>query len=70
VFSVLNAIINFLLFEFNSCYDCRSKCSVMDLKHLSISRGIEITLRRVIASVLMLDQVDVSMSRRFKSLPT
>jgi hypothetical protein len=34
----------------------------MVLKLLSISRGIEITLRRVIASVLMLDRVDVSMS--------
>jgi hypothetical protein len=70
VFSVLNAIIIVLLIEFNNCYDCRSKCSVMDLKLLSISRGIEIALRRVIASVLMLDRVDVSMSRRFKSLPT
>jgi hypothetical protein len=70
VFLVLNAIIIFLLFEFNSCYDFRSKCSVMVLKLLSISRGIEIALRRVIASVLMLDRVDVSMSHRFKSLPT
>jgi hypothetical protein len=70
VFSVLNAIIIFLLFEFNSCYDCRSKCTVTVLKLLSISRGIEIALRLVITSVLMLDQVDVSMSRRFKSLPT
>jgi hypothetical protein len=35
----------FLLFEFNSCYDCRSKCSVMVLKLVSISRGIEIALR-------------------------
>jgi hypothetical protein len=55
VFSVLNAII-FLLFEFNN--DGRSKCSVMVLKLLSISRGIEVALRRV----LMLDPVDVSMS--------
>jgi hypothetical protein len=70
VFSVLNVIIIFLLFEFNSCYDCRSKCSVMVLKLISISRGVEITLKRVIASVLMLDRVDVSMSHRFKSLPT
>ena len=70
MFSVLNAIIIFLLFEFDSRYDCRSKCSVMVLKLLSISRGIEIALRRVIASVLMLDLVDVSMSHRFKSLPT
>jgi hypothetical protein len=68
VFSILNAIIIFLLFEFNN--DCISKCSVMVLKLLSISRGIEIALRRVIASVLMLDRVDMSMSRRFKSLPT
>jgi hypothetical protein len=43
---------------------------VMILKLLSISRGIEIALRQVIASVLMLDRVDVSMSHRFKSLPT
>jgi hypothetical protein len=42
VFSVLNVIIIFLLFEFNSCYDCRSKCSVMVLKLISISRGVEI----------------------------
>jgi hypothetical protein len=61
VFSVLNAIIIFLLFEFNN--DCRSKCSVMVLKLLSILRGIEIALRQVIASVLMLCRVDVSMSR-------
>jgi hypothetical protein len=70
VFLVLNAIIIFLLFGFNSCYDCRSKCSVMVLKLLSISRGIKIALKRVIASVLMLDRVDMSMSHRLKSLPT
>jgi hypothetical protein len=70
VFLVLNAIIIFLLFEFKSCYDCISKCSVMVLKLLSISRGLEIALRRVTASVLMLDRVDVSMSHRLKSLPT
>jgi hypothetical protein len=70
VFLVLTAIIIFLLFDFNSCYDCRSKCSVMVLKLLSISRGIKIALKRVIASVLMLDRVDVSMSHRLKSLPT
>jgi hypothetical protein len=28
MFLVLNSIFIFLLFEFNSCYDCRSKCSV------------------------------------------
>jgi hypothetical protein len=70
MFLVLNVIFIFLLFEFNSCYDCRSKCSVMVLKLPSISRGIEITLRRVIVSVLMLDRVDVSMSHRLKSSPT
>jgi hypothetical protein len=43
---------------------------VMVLKLLSISRGIEIALRRVIASVPMLDRVDVSMLHRLKSLPT
>jgi hypothetical protein len=42
----------------------------MVLKLLSISRGIKIALKRVIASVLMLDRVDVSMSHRLKSLPT
>jgi hypothetical protein len=52
VFLVLNAIIIFLLFEFNN--DCRSKCRVMVLKLLSISRGIEIALRRVIASAPIL----------------
>jgi hypothetical protein len=31
VFLVLNAIFVFLLLEFNSCYDCRSKCSVLVL---------------------------------------
>jgi hypothetical protein len=31
MFLVLNAIFIFLLFEFNSCYDCRSKCSVTPL---------------------------------------
>jgi hypothetical protein len=70
MFLVLNAIIIFLSFEFNSCYDCRSKCSVMVLKLLSISQGIEIALKRVIASMLMLDRVGVSMSHQFKSLPT
>jgi hypothetical protein len=70
MFSVLNAIIIFLLFEFNSSYDCRSKCSVMVLKLLPISRGIEIALRRAIANVLMLNRVVASMLRRLKSLPT
>jgi hypothetical protein len=48
MFSVLNAIIIFLLFELNSRYDCRSKCSVMVLKLLPVSRGIEIALRQTI----------------------
>jgi hypothetical protein len=42
----------------------------MVLKLLFISRGIEIALRRVIASVLVPDRVDVSMPRRFKLLLT
>jgi hypothetical protein len=70
VFPVLNAIIIFLLFEFNSCYDYGSKCGVMVFKLLFISQGIEVALRRVIVSVLMLDRTDVSMLCRFKSLPT
>jgi hypothetical protein len=45
VFSVLDVIIIFLLLEFNSSYNCGSKCSVMVLKFLHISRGIEISLR-------------------------
>jgi hypothetical protein len=48
MFSVLNAIIIFLLFEFNSCYDCRSKYSVMVLKLLPVLRGIEIALSQAI----------------------
>jgi hypothetical protein len=48
MFLVLSAIIIFLLFEFNSRYDCRSKCSVMVLKLLPILRGIEIALRQAI----------------------
>jgi hypothetical protein len=48
MFSVLNANIIFLLFEFNSRYDCRSKCGVMVLKLLPISWGIEIALRQAI----------------------
>jgi hypothetical protein len=48
MFSVLNAIIIFLLFELNSRYDCRSKCSVMVLKILPVSWGIEIALRQTI----------------------
>jgi uncharacterized protein YqhQ len=44
MFLVLNAIIIFLLFEFNSRYEC----SVMVLKLLPISRGIEIALRQAI----------------------
>jgi hypothetical protein len=70
MFSVLNAIIIFLLFEFNSRYDYRSKCSVMVLKLLPISWGIEIALRRAIANVLMLNRVVASMLHRLKSLPT
>jgi hypothetical protein len=57
---VLNAIIIFLLFEFNSHYDCRSKCSVMVLKLLPISWGLEIALRRAIENVLMLNRVVAS----------
>jgi hypothetical protein len=48
MFSVLNAIIIFLLFELNGRYDCRSTCSVMVLKLLPVSRGIEIALRQTI----------------------
>jgi hypothetical protein len=48
MFLVLNAIIIFQLFEFNSRYDCRSKCSMMVLKLLPISWGIEIALRQAI----------------------
>jgi hypothetical protein len=70
VFSVLDALIIFLLLEFNSSYNCRSKCSVMILKFLLISRGIEIALRWVIINVLVLDRVVVSTPCRFKSLPT
>jgi hypothetical protein len=33
---VLNAIFVFLLFEFNSCYDCRSKCIMLVSKLLPI----------------------------------
>ena len=44
-FSVLNAVIVFLLLEYNSVYNCRSKCSVMVLKFLRILRGIEVALR-------------------------
>jgi hypothetical protein len=36
VFLVLNAIFVFLLFEFDSCYDCRSKCSMLVSKLLPI----------------------------------
>jgi hypothetical protein len=36
VFLVLNVVFVFLLFEFNSCYDCRSKCSILVSKLLSI----------------------------------
>jgi hypothetical protein len=67
--SILNAII-FLLFEFNSRYDCGGKCSVMVLKLLPISRGLEIALRRAIENMLMLNRVVVSVPCRFKSLPT
>jgi hypothetical protein len=48
MFLVLNAIIIFLLLELKSRYDCRSKCSVMVLKLLPVSRGIEIALRQTI----------------------
>jgi hypothetical protein len=41
----------------------------MVFKLLFISQGIEVALRRVIVSVLVLDRTDVSMLRRFKSLP-
>jgi hypothetical protein len=68
--NVLNATIISLLFEFDSRYDCRSKCSVMVLKFLPISRGLEIALRRAIENVLMLNRVAAGMSCRFKSLPT
>jgi hypothetical protein len=70
MFSVLNVTIIFLLFEFNSHYDSRSKCRAMVLKLLPISRGIEIALRRAIANVLMLNRVVASMSCQFKSLST
>jgi hypothetical protein len=70
VFSVLDALIIFLLLEFSSSYNCRTKCSVMILKFLLISRGIEIALRWVIVNVLVLGRVVVSTSCRFKSLPT
>jgi hypothetical protein len=43
-FSVLNAVIVFPLLESNSIYNCRSKCSVMVLKFLCISRLIVVTL--------------------------
>jgi hypothetical protein len=39
MFSVLNAIIIFLLFEFNSRYDCRSKCGVMVFETSSYFAG-------------------------------
>jgi hypothetical protein len=70
MFLVLNTIIISLLFEFNSRYDCRSKCSVMVLKLLIISWGLEIALRRAIENVLMLNRVVASVPCRFKSLPT
>jgi hypothetical protein len=36
VFLVLNAVFVFLLFEFNSCYDCRGKCNMLISKLLPI----------------------------------
>jgi hypothetical protein len=44
-FVVLNTVIVFLLLEYNSIYNCGSKCSVMVLKFLHILRGIEVALR-------------------------
>jgi hypothetical protein len=44
-FSVLNAVITFSLLEYNRIYHRRSKCSMMVLKFLRISRGIEVALR-------------------------
>jgi hypothetical protein len=44
-FLVLNAVIVFPLLEYNSIYNCRSKCSVMVLKFLRILRGIEVALK-------------------------
>jgi hypothetical protein len=69
MFSVLNAIIVFLLFEFNSRYDCRSKCSVMVLKLLPIFAGHRDRPKKF-ANVLMLNRIVASMSCRFKLLPT
>jgi hypothetical protein len=43
-FSVLNVVIVFPLLESNGIYNCRSKCSVMVLKFLRISRLIVVTL--------------------------
>jgi hypothetical protein len=65
-FLVLDALIIFLLLEFSSSYNCRSKCGMMILKSLLISQGIEIALRWVIINVLVLDRVVVSTSCRFK----
>jgi hypothetical protein len=44
-FVILNAVIVFPLLEYNSIYNCGSKCSVMVLKFLRILRGIEVALR-------------------------
>jgi hypothetical protein len=45
MFLVLNAIIISLLFEFNSRYDCRSKCSMMVLKLSSYFAGLRDRLK-------------------------